>query len=475
MPEENKNNGKPVLLVDDEIQILISYSVMLKSAGIKEVVTLEDSRQVIPFLRDHGASAIILDLTMPFVSGQELLVTIKEEFPEVPVIVATATNDISVAIECMQKGAENYLVKPIEKNHFISSIKRVLEIRSLKDEVSSLKHSLLSDELNDPSSFEGIVTINKKMESIFKYIEAIAFSPFPVLISGETGTGKEMIARSIHLSNKESKNFVVVNVAGLDDNLFSDTLFGHKKGAFTGADTSREGLILQAEKGTLFLDEIGDLSMQSQVKLLRLIQEREYYQLGSDTPKKTTARVVVTANVDLKKSVKDGTFRKDLYFRLSAHQIRIPPLRERKEDIRPLTDFFIEEAALAMNKKVPTYPPELITLLSTYPFNGNVRELQAFIYDAVSRHESGVLSLQPFRDVIEEGRENAEPEDLENGVKGDDIAGFLNQFPTLKTAEDYLIKRALDQARGNQGIAASILGISRQALNKRLVRKKTDQ
>ncbi len=406
--EENNIEKPPVLIVDDEMQILISYSVMLKSAGIKNVFTIEDSRKVLPFLRENSASAIILDLTMPFITGQDLLVDLKDEFPEIPVIVATATNDITTAIECMQKGAENYLVKPIEKNHFISSIQRVLEIRSLKDQVSSLKHSLLSDELRDPSSFDGIVTINKKMESIFKYIEAIASSPFPVLISGETGTGKEMIARSIHLSNKNSKNFIVVNVAGLDDNLFSDTLFGHKKGAFTGADTSREGLILQAEKGTLFLDEIGDLSMQSQVKLLRLIQEREYYQLGSDIPKKTTARVVVTANVDLKKLVNEGIFRKDLYYRLSAHQIRIPPLKERKEDIRPLTDFFIEEAALAMNKKVPTYPPELITLLSTYPFKGNIRELQAFIYDAVSRHESGVLSLQPFKDVIEEGRESIE-------------------------------------------------------------------
>ncbi len=472
---ENDNKLKPpVLIVDDEVQILISYNVMLKSAGIKNTFTLEDSREVLPFLHKNGASAIILDLTMPFLSGQELLVKIKEEFPEIPIIVATATNDISTAIECMRNGAENYLVKPIEKNHFISSIKRVLEIRSLKDEVSNLKHSLLSDELKDPSAFDGIVTINKKMGSIFKYIEAIAFSPFPVLISGETGTGKEMIARSIHLANKNSRNFVVVNVAGLDDNLFSDTLFGHKRGAFTGADSSREGLILQAENGTLFLDEIGDLSMQSQVKLLRLIQEREYYQLGSDTPKKTSARVVVTANVDLKKMVKEGKFRKDLYFRLSAHQIKIPPLRERKEDIRPLTDYFIEEAAASMKKKIPTYPPELITLLSTYFFSGNIRELQAFIYDAVSRHISGVLSLQSFKDIIEEGRESSDLTDNNENNRNLDMSEFFNQFPTLKNAEAFLIEKALEQAKGNQGIAASILGISRQALNKRLTRRKTD-
>jgi len=440
-----KTNKPPVLLIDDEIQILISYSVMLKSAGIDNVFTIEDSRQVMPFLKENGASAIVLDLTMPFVSGQELLTEIKNEFPEIPVIIATATNDITTAIECMQNGADNYLVKPIEKNQFISSVKRVLELQTLKSQVSNLKNSLLSENLKNPESFSGIVTINRKMESIFKYIEAIAYSPFPVLITGETGTGKEMIARSIHLSNSNSKSFIVVNVAGLDDNLFSDTLFGHKKGAFTGAENSREGLILQAENGTLFLDEIGDLSMQSQVKLLRLIQEKEYYQLGSDTPLKTTARVVVTANTDLKRFVKEGKFRKDLFFRLSAHQINIPPLRERKEDIRPLTDFFIEEAALSMNKKIPSYPPELITLLSTYPFNGNIRELQAFIYDAVSRHESGILSLQTFKDVIETGREMNEPEGRDN--KDEPVSDFFSQFPTLKEAENFLIEKAMAQAK----------------------------
>jgi DNA-binding NtrC family response regulator len=470
---KNKGNPvNPVLLVDDEMQTLISYSVILKSTGIKEVVTIEDSRKVMPFLSKQSVALIVLDLSMPFISGQELLTKINEEFPEIPVLIVTATNDIEVAIECMQKGATDYLVKPVEKNRFVSSIKRALEIRNLKSEVSTLKHYLLTDDLKYPAAFSHIVTASKNMQAIFKYIEAIAHSPFPVLITGETGVGKELMAKAIHLSNPNSKTFVAVNVAGLDDSMFSDTLFGHQKGAFTGADTKRDGLIVQAEGGTLFLDEIGDLNSLSQVKLLRLIQEKEYYQLGSDLTQKANTRVVVTSNKDLKKLVENGLFRKDLYFRLSAHQIKVPPLRERKEDIPVLVHYFLEEAALSMNKKKITPPPELMTLLTSYTFPGNVRELQAFIYDAVSRHKSGILSMESFKEGIKLERGIADVQSLPEDDEEISINRFLTSFPTLKQAEEFLINRALKQSNGNQGIAASILGITRQALNKRLIRKK---
>jgi len=425
----------PVLLVDDEIQTLISYSIILKSAGIREIVTIEDSRQVMPFLSKQRVSLIVLDLSMPFISGEELLAEINRDFPEVPVIIVTATDDIEIAIECMRKGAKDYLLKPIEKSRFVSTVDRVLEIRDLQKEVSTLKHCLLTDDLKNPSAFSHIVTVSKKIQTIFKYIEAIANSPFPVMVTGETGVGKELIARSIHLSDSDSKTFVAVNVAGLDDTMFSDTLFGHRKGAFTGADSYREGLILQAEGGTLFLDEIGDLNTQSQVKLLRLIQEKEYYQLGSDLPKKTNTRVVVTTNKDLKSTVSLGKFRRDLYYRLSAHKINIPPLRERKEDIPFLLHHFLEEAAESMNKQKPTPPPELITLLSVYNFPGNVRELQAFVYDAVARHKSGILSMESFKNVIdiEKGSFNQDfSADREEELS---VSKFLNKFPTLKKAE----------------------------------------
>ena len=253
--------------------------------------------------------------------------------------------------------------------------------------------------------------------------------------------------------------------------MFTDTLFGHKKGAFTGASSHREGLISQAEGGTLFLDEIGDLNAQSQIKLLRLIQEKEYYPLGADLPQKTNCRIVAATNRDLKTLVKEGKFRKDLYYRFIAHQVNIPPLRERKEDIPVLLHYFLKDAAKSFEKKIPTHPPELITLLSTYDFPGNVRELQALIYDAVSRHKGGVLSMKSFKNVIDSEREDLE----EDSVEAEDsvaIDQYLDSFPTLKRAEEYLIERALGFAEGNQGIAASILGLTRQALNKRLLRRK---
>ena len=467
-------NSLPILLVDDEVQILHGFSVMLKSAGIKNIITMDDSRKVLPFLSQNKAALVILDLSMPYISGKDILVKMNNDYPETPVIIVTATNELATAVDCMKNGAYDYLLKPVEKNRFITAIKKTLEIGYLKNEVSSLKHYLLSDDLKKESAFSHIVSNNKKMHAIFKYIEVVANSPFPVLITGETGVGKELIAKSIYLSGTGYKNLTAVNVAGLDDTMFSDTLFGHKKGAFTGAESYRDGLISQASGGILFLDEIGDLNHQSQVKLLRLLQEKEYYQLGSDLPKKTDARVIVATNRDVQSLLKEEKIRKDLYFRLSAHHIHIPPLRERLDDIPFLLEHFLEKAAAALDKKKPTPPPELVTLLSTYDFPGNVRELETLIYDAVSRHESGVLSLESFRNVIdmERGRADDGPGGTSPNVQSMDQ--FLNNFPTLKQAEVFLIERALERAKDNQGIAASILGITRQALNKRLIRKKKE-
>jgi len=461
----------PVLLVDDETRVLLSYSYMIKSAGIENIVTLDDPRMVMPFLSENSAAVVVLDLTMPVLSGKDLLGEINRNYPEIPIIVATATNEIDTAVECMLLGARDYLVKPIEKSRLISSIQRALEVRNLEHEVSALKDSLLTEGLKNEDAFKHFMTGSKKILAVFKYIEAVANSPFPVLILGETGVGKELIARSIHHSSSGSKNLVVVNVSGLDDQLFTDTLFGHKKGAFTGAASHRDGLIVQADGGTLFLDEIGDLSTPSQVKLLRLIQEREYYPLGSDLPQKTDCRIITATNRDIKALLKEGKFRKDLYYRFMAHQIYIPPLRERKDDIPLLVRHFLAEAARSLHKKVPAYPPELITLLKSYDFPGNARELQALIYDAMSRYESGILSLKSFRKLIELEKNDR----YDESTASDDttqISQFLDGFPTLKQSEAFLIDKALKISEGNQGVAASMLGISRQALNKRLQRSK---
>jgi DNA-binding NtrC family response regulator len=321
--------------------------------------------------------------------------------------------------------------------------------------------------IKNPQAFLEIVTINKDMLSIFQYVESIAHSSQPVLITGETGVGKELIARSIYTLSKLKGRFVAVNVAGLDDNIFSDTLFGHVKGAFTGADRARRGLIEHAAEGMLLLDEIGGLSPASQVKLLRLLQEGEYLPLGQDEIKKTNARIVTSTNENLWSLMRLEKFRKDLNFRLRTHHIHLPPLRERIDDIPLLVAHFLEKSAGTLKKKTPTPPKELFSRLETYAFPGNVRELESMVHDAVTIHTGGMLSLDMFKLHINREQEGIEASE---GIKPEQHVNlaFGEKLPTIKEAGNMLIIEAMERAKGNQTLAASMLGISRQALSKRL-------
>ncbi|MBF0189655.1 MAG: sigma-54-dependent Fis family transcriptional regulator [Magnetococcales bacterium] len=456
----------PIVLVDDEESVLFSSKILLKTADVSPVVTMTDGRTLMSFLEENGAAVVVLDLVMPFTPGTELLPRIKERFPEIPVIVMSANQEVNIAVQCMKDGAFDYLVKPTENSRFISCVKRAMEVRSLRRELGTLKQYLLEDSLQHAEAFAEIITHSRKMRAVFQYVEAIAPSSEPVLIIGETGVGKELLAQAIHQVSHRQGPLVALNVAGLDDNMFSDTLFGHRKGAFTGANDNREGMIAAAAGGSLFLDEIGDLKESSQVKLLRLLQERKYYPLGSDGYMKTDARIICATNRDLKFMMAEKTFRSDLYFRLSSHQVRIPPLKERKEDLPLLTTHFIEEAAQAMGKSPPVPPPELFHLLNTYDFPGNVRELRAIVFDAVARHHSGVLSLERFRESV-----------LSNGASEDALAVDLpenpfkrlsGKLPTLRESEILLVEEALERSQGNKSLAATLLGVSRQTLNYRL-------
>jgi DNA-binding NtrC family response regulator len=324
----------------------------------------------------------------------------------------------------------------------------------------------ISKTLKRPEAFAEIITSNTQMFSIFQYLESVAQTLEPILITGETGVGKELIARCIHKLSGVKGNLVIVNVAGLDDNVFSDTLFGHVRGAFTGADQTRRGLVEQSSGGTLFLDEIGDLSHASQVKLLRLIQEGEYLPLGQDEPSYTDARIVTATNEDLWGLQRAGKFRKDLNFRLRTHHVHIPPLSERMDDIELLVEHFLAEAANALNMKKPTPPKELFTLLGTYSFPGNIRELRAMIFEAVSRHTSRILSLDVFKAHIAREKENRATKE----PKIDEASPFkyLKELPSIKRATLMLVAEAVRRANGNQSIAAKMLGISQPALSKRL-------
>lgn len=456
----------PLLIVDDEAVSLKSVALTLNMNGIDHVVEIQDGREVAPYLSQHPADLVLLDLNMPFISGEEILAMVQEQYPEIPVIVVTAQDEVDSAVRCMTKGAFDYMVKPVARERLVSGVRRALELKELQDQARLLNMRMHSGELQCPEAFSAIITKNQTMHSIFQYMESIAPSRQPVLVSGETGVGKELIVKAMHALSAPNGPLISVNVAGLDDNAFSDTLFGHLKGAFTGAIDKRQGLVEKATKGTLHLDEIGDLNLESQVKLLRLLQEQEYYPLGSDSARIAETRVIVSTNRDLFKLQESGQFRKDLYYRLSTHHIHIPPLRQRPDDIPLLLQHFIREAAQSIGKPPPTSSESLVATLSTYTFPGNVRELWTLVHDALSKNESGRLSLKDFnlkvKAPVSEERANVSPAALwrSNYTEG--------RLPTIEEATRQLIKEALRRCDNNQSEAARLLDISRQRLARNL-------
>jgi DNA-binding NtrC family response regulator len=453
-----------VVLVDDEPSVLLSTRILLNSAGIERVKTLEDSRELMPLLAREEVAVVVLDLFMPYISGTQLLPQVLREHPGLAVIVMTAAQEVETAVACMKEGAFDYLVKPVEESRFLSAVRRALQLLTLRHQLGALKRYLMTDRLEHGEAFSSLVTVSRRMRSVFQYLEAVAGSGEPVLIVGETGTGKELLAQAVHRLSGLPGPFVAVNAAGLDDALFSDTLFGHRKGAFSGAETARKGMVASAAGGTLFLDEIGDLTPPSQVKLLRLLQDRRYHPLGSDVALPSDIRVVCATHRDLGVDMAKATFRSDLYFRLAVHQVEIPPLRDRPEDIPVLVHHFVEQAAEAMGKGSVRIPPELAALLENYHFPGNVRELRAMVFDAVASHRAGpVLALKGFRNLVKH-QQTSRTGPIDQPPASD------GRFPTLKQAERRHIEEALRRAGGNQGTAAALLGISRPALNRRLSR-----
>jgi len=454
-----------VLLVDDEAPWLRTLSMTLEGPGaISNLLVCQDSRQVPDLLALHPIGLVLLDLNMPHLSGEVLLKRIVEEFPEVAVIIVSGMNQVETAVNCVKLGAFDYFVKGVDDDRLLDGVRRAIRMLELQRENREMRKRMLGDHLEHPEVFADIITLDKGMRGIFQYIESVARSNQPILITGESGVGKELIARAVHRLSRGAAPLVSVNVAGLDDSVFADTLFGHLRGAFTGAEGARGGMIEQAGDGTLFLDEIGDLSLNSQVKLLRLLQEGEYYPLGSDNPRQSKSRIVVATHQDLRAKQTAGSFRKDLYYRLRAHHVHIPALRERKVDIEPLLQHFLEQASRELDKKVPTIPRELPVLLATYDFPGNVRELKAMVYDAVSAHSSRILSMQSFLQAM--GRTETAGETRPSPQRSP-FTG-IDPLPSLTEAVHLLVNEALERAEGNQTIAARILGISQPALSKRL-------
>jgi len=459
-----------IMIVDDDTQSLRSMSTLLRTYGFDTPISVSDPTSVHIEIEKHNPYIILLDLHMPGLSGQELLEMINEKFPETIVIIVTADNQIQMAVTCTQLGAHDYFVKPIDQDRFAHVLKKAIENKKLNKELILIQKHLLSHSTPTHPAFASILTNSDKMKQLFKYIEAIANSSRPILILGETGTGKELFAKAIHDVSDRQGKFVAVNIAALDEVTLSDSLFGHKKGAFTDAKEHRKGLIHRAKSGSLFLDEIGDLSASSQIKLLRLIQENNYYPLGSDNLEHSSARIITATHQNLDELIAEGVFRRDLYFRLQMHTIIIPPLRERLEDLPILVKHFLTKACEELNRPLLKVSSKIIDLLAKCSFEGNLRELEAIIFDTVV-HSQGQGRKLDKKYLLQAIENISLQQDQLPSNEGNNYFSGVKNLPTIKSITEELINEALNRSQNNQKKASEILGISRQALNKRLVRR----
>lgn len=460
----NKYPEFSVLLVDDEEPWLRSLTLsLLSAASISNVLTCQDGREVMGVLKNHDVGLVLLDLTMPHVQGEDLLMQIRRHYPETMVVVITGRNDVDTAVRCMRNGAFDYYIKIWGEDRLITGIQHAVRIAELERLSNRSSNRLLSKELEHPEAFSDLITASDSLRDIFRYIEAIAPSPEPVLITGESGVGKELIARAIHKVCGRGE-IVSVNMAGLGDTMLEDTLFGHKKGAFTGAQGERGGLAVRARGGTLFLDEIGEMGNAAQAKLLRFIQEGEYYPIGSDVPCKLSCRVVVATNRDMEEGLKDGSFRADLFYRF-AHRIHIPPLRERREDIPLLVALFLEHSGVIYNRQRQTVSSEAMLMLSGYGWPGNVREVQKMMLHAASLGKNR-LDVEDFASLLDVNAAcGSSPPHAKSLL---DMLVKVDAMPTFAEMKQLMTSAAMIRSNGKQILAARMLGISQPALSKRL-------
>jgi DNA-binding NtrC family response regulator len=456
----------PVFILDDETSLTRSFFLTLQSFGFEDVRTFHHGREVLALFSEQAHGVLLLDLTMPEISGEEVLIRMREQSPLVQVVVVTGTNEVDTAVRCIRAGAFDYLVKPVDADRLVTTVRRAMNHAVVLVQNASLRRKLLTGGLDRPELFRRIITRDSTMRAIFSYLEVIAPMSAPVLLTGETGTGKDLLAAVLHEASGRKGRLVALNAAGLDDNIFADTLFGHVSGAFTDAREARKGLVEQAQNGSLFLDEMGELSPASQIKLLKLIQDRVYYPLGADTPRKSNARIIAATNLNLEDAQQQGRFRKDLLYRINTYHLQLPPLRERRDDLQLLIECFLVEACHELGTEPEPLPTQILELLSAYNFPGNVRELRSLVFAAMA--EGGMA-------VLEQKAASLAGSELASHILNQQGSGcepgswqYPEPLPTLEQAGDMLVEQALRIAKGNQSRAAAMLGISRQALNKRL-------
>jgi len=443
-----------ILIIDDEKAQLTSLQSFLKRRGF-EVFTAENGPQGLAIAEQNTIDLVLSDYRMPEWNGFIVLRKIKELNPEIDVVIMTAYGSIEDAVEIMKAGAYDYLTKPIDLDELENLIRRVREKRLLIAE-----NKLLKEQLREKFKFDAIISQSGEMEEVLNTAARVAKSKASVLIRGESGTGKELIACAIHFASpRKDQPFVVVNVAALSENLIESELFGHEKGAFTGATQQRIGRFEQADDGTLFIDEVGDIPLPVQVKLLRAIQFGEIERIGSNKPVKVNVRIIAATHRNLEEMIKKGEFRDDLYYRLNVVTIHIPPLRQRKTDIPILVDHFIKKYSEENGKDIKGITREALDQLMKYDFPGNVRELENIIERAIVLARDDYITqydLPSQLQVVSE-RSVLDPYHLEEGYEA-----------KMRAFEKEMIREALKQTNGNQSAAARKLGITERHLRSRL-------
>ncbi|MBW2644628.1 MAG: sigma-54-dependent Fis family transcriptional regulator [Deltaproteobacteria bacterium] len=445
-------NTKSILVVDDEPSMRIALSESLKSCGYK-VETSESGADALEKFQEGKFEVVITDMRMPGMGGMEVLRGIKKVSSGTPVVVITAYGTVNTAVEAMKEGAADFIMKPFSVDHLESLVKKVVAEKERKDEGGSGHGSK-----GCLSRGKTIITRDETMLALLELLESVSKSKSSVLIQGESGTGKELVARYIHRhSDRVNMPFVGVNCAAIPGNLLESEMFGHEKGAFTGASRRRLGKFEMAAGGTLLLDEISEMDVQLQAKLLRVIQESEVDRLGGGAPVPVNVRIIATTNADLKKYVEEKKFRDDLYYRLSVIPVRIPPLRERRDDIVFLCEYFLEKYSQLGETAMPALSKIAEQMLEGYGWPGNVRELENVIERAVLL--SGGETILPEHLYLEsEGEKSGQP--ALKSVASEDI--------TLKETERRLIFRTLEKVKGNRTRASEILGISVRTIRNKL-------
>ena len=438
-----------ILVVEDEEKLRRVVELQLKAAGFE--VEQAGSAEAAMRLADH-ADVILTDLRLPGISGLELLANLRRQDSHTPVVVMTAFGSIETAVEAMKAGAVDFLPKPFSLDHLMAVVNKALELRTLRDENRELR-----EQLGNRYEFDSMVGHSPAMREIFGTIERVAPTRATVLLCGESGVGKDLIARAIHHHSPRSERpFVKINCTALPENLMESELFGYEKGAFTGANTSKLGKFEQADTGTVFLDEIGDVPASVQVKLLRILQEREFERLGSNKVRHIDVRVLAATNVDLRAALEQGTFREDLYYRLNVLPMNIPPLRDRKEDIPFLAAHFVKKLGKDLGSPVESISEGAIARLLEYRWPGNVRELENVL------ERSMVLANGRILEAGDVKLDTAPP------PRFTVADNFLPEGTTLDEYEQSIIKEALKRANGNKSQAARLLGLTRNALRYRL-------